>query len=175
MSVFHPHPAQMDRDGFMALFGAVYEHSPWIAAAAYDAGLPRDAERPEGLARALAAPIDAAAPEHKRALLDAHPDLAGRLAVAGALTATSSAEQASAGLDQCSEAEYDAFARLNASYRARFGFPFIMAVRGRNRSEILAAFQARLENSPETEFETALREVHRIAYLRLDALAGSGR
>lgn len=171
MPLFRPHPAQMDRHSFVARYGGVYEHSPWIAEAAYEAGLPADANSPAGLSQAFAAQIDAAPAARKHALLEVHPDLAGRLALAGVLTAASSDEQASAGLDQCSPEEFASFTRLNTTYRARFGFPFIMAVRGRSRSEILTAFQARLDNTPDTEFETALREVHRIARLRLDALA----
>ena len=115
--------------------------------------------------------VDAADDDAKLALLRAHPELAGRLAVAGALTADSTAEQASAGLDRCTPEEFAEFHRLNERYNARFGFPFIVAVRGLSRQDILAAFRARTGNDRETEFATALRQVHRIARLRLEAMA----
>jgi OHCU decarboxylase len=114
----------------------------------------------------LAVQVDAAGHDEKLALLRAHPDLAGKLAV-GELTAASASEQAGAGLDRCTPEEFDRLQDLNARYKAKFGFPFIMAVKGRRRGEIIAAFGRRIENSPETEFETALAEVHRIALLRL--------
>ena len=108
----------------------------------------------------------------KLALIRAHPDLAGRLAIAGELTAASTSEQASAGLDHCTPEELARFQDLNQAYKARFDFPFIMAVKNRSRQEILAAFEARLANSPEQEFDTALAEIHKIALLRLLDLAG---
>ncbi|MET0598134.1 MAG: 2-oxo-4-hydroxy-4-carboxy-5-ureidoimidazoline decarboxylase, partial [Mesorhizobium sp.] len=100
-------------------------------------------------------------------VLKAHPDLAGKLAAARRLTAESAAEQASAGLDALTDAERAAFARLNADYVERFGFPFIVAVRGRTKADIMAAFETRLGNDRETEFDTACRQVERIALLRL--------
>ena len=101
-------------------------------------------------------------------LIRAHPDLAGRIAVAGELTEDSASEQSSAGLDQCSDEEYEAFQSLNAAYVKKFSFPFVMAVRGCHRQEILAQFGARLHNSYEQEFGTALQEIHKIARLRLE-------
>ena len=103
----------------------------------------------------------------KRSLLDAHPDLAGRLALARSLTADSTGEQAGAGLDRLSPAELARFTELNGDYRARFGFPFIMAVKGSTKGQILDAFVNRLRNGAEEEFELALAEVARIALLRL--------
>jgi 2-oxo-4-hydroxy-4-carboxy-5-ureidoimidazoline decarboxylase len=121
----------------------------------------------EGLHQALAAIVDAAPPERQLALLCAHPDLAGRLAVRGELTAESTAEQASAGLDKCTPEEFQRFTALNEAYKRKFPFPFIMAVKGKSRGEILAAFERRIHNTEEVEFRTALSEVHKIALLRL--------
>ena len=103
-------------------------------------------------------------------LIRAHPDLAGRAALAGSLTRDSTSEQQSAGIDQCSAEELARFHDLNSRYKTKFGFPFVMAVRGRQRSEILAAFERRLAGSPEAEFATALEEIHKIAALRLSEL-----
>lgn len=160
-------PSKLDRNGFIDLYGRVYEHSPWIAEAAWDAGLNVACDTVEGLHRTLAAIIDAAPRQKQLALLCAHPDLAGRLAVRGELTAESSSEQASAGLDKCTPAEFNRFTELNDAYKARFGFPFILAVTGKSRAEILEAFERRVHNHPATEFCTALNEVHKIALIRL--------
>jgi OHCU decarboxylase len=108
--------------------------------------------------------------EAQLALIDAHPDLAGQAALRGELTAASSAEQAGAGIDACSAEEFARFGELNAAYRARFGFPFIMAVKGSDRQQILDAFAQRLHNTPEQEFARALAEINQIALLRLQAL-----
>ena len=160
-------PTQMDWTTFVATFGHVFEHSPWIAEAAYDAGLPDDADTAEGLHRALCAVLRPADEAKKRALILAHPDLAGRLAHAGRLTADSTREQAGAGLDQLTEAELARFTELNDAYKARFGFPFIMAVKGRSKEEILAAFEERLDHDPEQEFDTAIVQIELIGLLRL--------
>jgi OHCU decarboxylase len=170
---FRQSPCGLDRAGFIALYGSVYEHSPWIAEAAWDTGLDRDHQTAEGLHRAMAAAVEAAPREHQLALLCAHPDLAGRLAVRGELTAQSAAEQAGAGLGDCTPAEFERFTALNEAYKAKFGFPFIMAVKGRSRAEILAAFERRIGHDSAQEFRTALDEVHKIAFLRLQALAFS--
>jgi OHCU decarboxylase len=160
----------MTREAFLARFGGVYEHSPWVAEGVLAAGLGPAHDSPEGLQAAMAQVVEAGGRDRQLALLRAHPDLAGRLAVAGGLTASSTAEQASAGLDRCTPPEFARFQELNAAYRERFGFPFIMAVRGRSRTEILAAFERRVANDAETEFATALGEVHKIALLRLREL-----
>jgi 2-oxo-4-hydroxy-4-carboxy-5-ureidoimidazoline decarboxylase len=164
---FKTPPSTLDRAGFIALQGRVYEHSPWIAAALWGAGLLPEHDEIEALHRDLAAIVEAAPRERQLALLIAHPDLAGRLAVRGELTAESSSEQAGAGLDKCSPEEFRRFTELNDAYKAKFGFPFILAVKGKARSEILHNFEHRIHNSPETEFRTALNEVHKIALLRL--------
>ena len=165
-------PSRLTRTLFIERFGGVYEHSPWVAAAAYDAGLSSSADAAEGLATALAAAAAKGSAEDKRALIQAHPDLAGKLATARTLTAASTSEQASAGLDRLTGDELRQFAALNDAYRARFGFPFIMAVKGRSKAEILAQFQRRLANDADAETRTALAEIDRIAALRLkDILA----
>jgi 2-oxo-4-hydroxy-4-carboxy-5-ureidoimidazoline decarboxylase len=163
-------PRDLSRQAFLATFGGVYEHSPWVAEAVLSAGLDEAHDNPEGLHAAMARVVDAAGRERQLALLRAHPDLAGRLAVAGGLTAHSTAEQASAGLDRCTPAEFARFQALNETYCRTFGFPFIMAVRGRSRAEILASFERRVANDPAAEFATALAEVHKIALLRLREL-----
>jgi len=150
------------REDFIARFGPVYEDSSWVAEGVWpDPPADRD-----GLAKAMAAVVDAAPRERKLALIRAHPELASRTKMADA----SVKEQAGAGLDQCTSEEFEAFQRLNAAYNARFGFPFIFAVKGASRADILAAFEARLTNDPETEFETAIAQIHRIAGFRLDEL-----
>jgi OHCU decarboxylase len=160
----------LDRAAFVARFGHVFEHSAWIAEAAYDAGLPPDAATAEGLWRAMTAVLRTAPAERKRDLILAHPDLAGRLAAACRLTAESTKEQASAGLDALTDAERARFMQLNEAYRQRFGFPFIMAVKGRTKKEILAAFERRLGNEAQAEFAEALAQIERIALLRLKDL-----
>lgn len=163
-------PSRMTRGAFALRFGGVFEHSPWIAEATWDAGLTPAEDEAAGLHAAMVKVLRRAGRERKLALIRAHPDLAGRLAVRGDLSAASSAEQASAKLDRCSPDEYARFQRLNEAYRAKFGFPFIMAVKGRPRAEILAAFERRIDNDAEQEFATALTEVEKIARLRLNDL-----
>jgi 2-oxo-4-hydroxy-4-carboxy-5-ureidoimidazoline decarboxylase len=157
----------LDAADFVARFGGVFEHSPWIAEAAWANGLDDRLDDAEGIHAALSAVFRAAGHDRQLAVLRAHPDLAGRLALAGGLTADSTAEQAGAGLDRCTPDEYARFQALNDIYLAKFGFPFIMAVRGRSRAEILEAFEQRVNNTPSQEFETALAQVERIALLRL--------
>lgn len=158
----------MDTHDFIARYAGVYEHSPWVAerVAPYVA----QNDDTETLAKMMADCVDNAAPELQLELIRAHPDLAGKAQLAGKLTEDSTLEQASAGLDQCSPEEYERFQALNTAYREKFGFPFVMAVRDSDRNEILEAFEARLENDYDFEFETALIEIHKIARLRLDAM-----
>ena len=160
-------PSRLSRTLFAERFGGTYEHSRWVAEAAHDAGLGPEADTAEGLAKAMAAAVASGTPAQKRALIDAHPDLSGRLARAKRLTADSAREQASAGLDELTAEELDRFSALNEGYRAKFSFPFIMAVKGRNRQEIFDAFDRRLKNDEATETATALEEIDRIALLRL--------
>ena len=154
----------------MDVFGGVYEHTPWIAEAVYAAGLTGSQDTVAGLHDSLRTNVDNADDEKKLALLRAHPDLAGKLAISGELTADSTSEQASAQLDKCTPEEFAEFQSLNDRYKEAFGFPYILAVRGRNRQEILENFRSRVDNTPDTEFAEALKQVHRIALLRIEAL-----
>ncbi|MCV3738149.1 2-oxo-4-hydroxy-4-carboxy-5-ureidoimidazoline decarboxylase [Rhizobium sp. TRM96647] len=160
----------MTRADFIARFGGVFEHSPFIAERAYDAGTIAAPLTADGLHEAMAAQFRAASADEQFGVLRAHPDLAGRLAIAGELTEDSRKEQAGAGLDRLSAAEHARFTALNAAYVEKFGFPFIIAVKGLTKDDILSAFETRIENSREQEFETAKAQVERIALLRLGAL-----
>jgi 2-oxo-4-hydroxy-4-carboxy-5-ureidoimidazoline decarboxylase len=159
-------PSQLDRDAFVARFGPVYEASPWVAEAVSPAAERGELDRPEAMAQAMREVVDSAPRERKLALIRAHP----QLAVAGRMAEASVREQKGAGLDQCSPDELHAFRRFNATYLDRFGHPFIIAVSGLSRGDILAVFEQRLENDPETEFATAIAQIHRIAGFRLAAL-----
>ena len=163
-------PTEMVLEEFLDAFGGVYEHSAWIAEDVFEDGLTRDHDTIAGLHDALRNVVDDADREKQLALLRAHPDLAGKLAVSGELTAESTAEQASAQLDKCTPEEFEEFQSLNDTYKDKFGFPYILAVRGRNRQEILQNFRSRVNNSMETEFAEALKQVHRIALLRIETL-----
>ena len=154
------------REEFVTRFGGVYEHSSWVAEAIFESGMD-DRENVENLATRMAVIVNEAGEERQLALLRAHPDLAGRLALQGELTQSSMDEQRSAGLDQCTPEELAKFQSLNAQYTTRFEFPFILAVSGRNRAQILKNFEARVDKSLKEEFATALSEVHKIAGIRL--------
>jgi OHCU decarboxylase len=160
-------PSELTRTLFVERFGGIYEHSRWVAEAAYDLGLGPQADTAAGLAAAMEAAVAAGSDEQKRALIAAHPDLAGRLARAKQLTVDSTKEQASAGLDRLTAGELARFTSLNDAYKAKFGFPFILAVKGKSKDEIIAAFEQRLAHDPAPEFSTALAEIDRIASLRL--------
>ena len=166
-----PAPHHLSRADFIAAFGGIYEHSPWVAERLFHAGLTAHDADPASLARRMAEIVDAAGYEKQMALLCAHPELAGKLAIAGSLTAESTIEQASAKLDQCNAEEFAAFQDLNDRYGKKFGHPFIIAVRGLDRATILAAFGKRVAHSAETEFANTLGEVHKIARLRLEQLS----
>jgi OHCU decarboxylase len=157
-----------DRAEFISRFGGIYEHSPWVAEECFAGAA--GAKSSGQLEKIFAACVDGADAERKLALIRAHPDLAGKAAIAGELTEESSAEQASAGIDQCSAEEYQRFQELNRQYKEKFGFPFVMAVRDSDRQEILATFECRLANDRQTEFDTAISEIHKIARLRLQEL-----
>ena len=160
----------MSQDDYVARFGGVFEHSPWIAERAYDAGGLQETPTAEGVHVAVVGQFRAASASEQLGVLRAHPDLAGKLAIAGDLTEESRNEQAGAGLDRLSPEEHARFTALNTAYTDKFGFPFIIAVKGLTKDDILAAFESRIDNTPEQEFETALRQVERIALLRLTAL-----
>jgi len=168
----HPHqrierPSQMTRQRFVARFGGIFEHSPWIAERAWGLELGPAHDCATGLQNALARVFRTASRAERLAVLTAHPDLAGKLAAAKRLTPESTQEQASAALDALTDAERATFQRLNAAYVAKHGFPFIIAVRDNTKATILAAFQSRLDNDSDTEFATACAQVERIATLRL--------
>lgn len=152
---------------FVRWIGPVFEHSPWIAAAAA-------AQRPFAstaeMHRILCEVVRTAGPERQLALIRAHPDLVGRLAQQGRLTADSTREQASAGLDQLTPDEVALFQRYNAAYHEMFGFPFVICARLNKKAAILAGFEIRLRHSPELEIATALEEIFKIAQLRLEDL-----
>ena len=156
---------------FVRRYGGIYENSPWVAQNA--AALVDGSADIDVIARVMADCVDNASRERQLALIRAHPDLAGKAAVAGELTDDSTLEQASAGLDRCSPDEYKRFQVLNSAYRRKFGFPFVMAVRNCSRAQILAAFESRLDNDYDAEFENALLEIHKIARLRLVALGAN--
>lgn len=159
----------IDRADFLARFGGVFEHSPFIAERALDVGTVALPLTAEGVHAALAAAFRRASEAEQLGVLRAHPDLAGKLAIAGELTEDSRNEQAGAGLDRLSPAEHARFTELNTAYMEKFGFPFIIAVKGLTKDDILAAFEARIGNVATVEFETAKKQVERIALLRLTA------
>ena len=160
-------PSEMNRETFVAKFGSVYEHSPWIAERAHDLELGPAHDTAVGLSNALARMFRRATEDERLNVLQAHPDLAGKLATAKRLTAESTAEQASAGLDALTDQERQTFTEMNDAYVAKHGFPFIIAVRDNNKASILAAFKTRINNDDATEFNTACRQVVRIAWHRL--------
>ena len=171
----HPHsrfdrPSQMTHEQFVATYGGIFEHSPWIADRAFALELGPAHDSATGLHNALCRMFRSASPQERLGVLQVHPDLAGKLAAAKRLTADSTAEQASAALDALTDAERATFQTLNTAYVAKHGFPFIIAVRDNTKDTILSAFQTRLLNDTETEFRTACTQVERIAELRLKAL-----
>jgi OHCU decarboxylase len=163
-------PSQQDRASFVADYGSVFEHPPWIAERAWEGELGPANDTAIGLHFALRTQFRMATPEERLAVLRAHPDLAGKLAAARRLTEASSAEQASAGLDALTDAERQRFTELNTAYVEKFGFPFIIAVRDHTRASILEAFERRIANTADEEFATACAQVERIALLRLKAM-----
>jgi 2-oxo-4-hydroxy-4-carboxy-5-ureidoimidazoline decarboxylase len=155
-----------DRETFRARLGDVFEDSPWVAERAWEA---RPFRTVEELHAAMRAVVTHASPGERLALLRAHPDLAGRAARAGGMSAASVSEQATAGLDRLTDDEFARFERLNVAYRERFGFPFIIAVRRHDTLAILAAYERRLQNTRGQEIDTALEQVFEITGLRLAA------
>jgi len=162
-----PRPSTMDRTAFVAAYGGVFEHSAWVAERAHALELGPAHDTAVGLHNALARAFRSASENERLAVLLAHPDLAGKLAAAKRLTPESTAEQAGAGLDALTAAEHARFTDLNDRYNARFGFPFIIAVRGVTKDDILTAFETRIANDRPTECAAACAQVERIALLRL--------
>jgi 2-oxo-4-hydroxy-4-carboxy-5-ureidoimidazoline decarboxylase len=166
---------RLDREGFVRAFGSVYERSPWIAGRAWRE---RPFEGPEDLRRALWRAVQEAPRDRQLDLIRAHPDLAGKAAVAGELTKESEREQSSAGLDRLSAEEYERFTDVNAAYREKFDFPMVVFVGEHTKVSILAQAEARLANTREREVKTALEEIQKIAASRLEDLLeneGGGR
>jgi len=160
----------LDPRAFVARLGHVFEHAPWVTERA---AVRRPFASRDDLHRAMLTAIDEASEAEQLALLRGHPDLAGRAAMVGDLTADSKKEQAGAGLDRLSREEYERFHTLNSAYTTKFGFPFILAVKGKTKDDILAAYAARVGNDRETELRTALEQVGRIGGFRLaDAVVG---
>jgi OHCU decarboxylase len=161
-------PSKMDRNTFVSEFGGIFEHSAWIAEAAFDGELGPTHDNAQGVHQALARVFRSAAEEQRLGVLTAHPDLAGKLAAAGRLTAESTAEQAGAGLDMLTDEERANFTALNDTFTSKFGFPFIIAVKDNTKASIVEAFERRINNDRDTEFAEACRQVERIAELRLE-------
>ena len=164
------HPSKLEKAEFIAEFGGIFEHSPWIADRAFALELGQAHDSATGMHSALCRMFRSATIEERMGVLRAHPDLAGKLAAAKRLTAESTAEQASAGLDALTDAERASFQKMNKAYVTKHGFPFIIAVKDHDKAGILRAFTRRLENETDTEFDEACRQVERIARLRLEAL-----
>jgi OHCU decarboxylase len=163
----HKSPSHMIREEFVSAYGGVFEHSPWIAERAFDLELGAAHDCAIGLHNALARIFRSASETERLQVLKAHPDLAGKLAAAKRLTAESTREQAAAGLDALTDAERARFTALNSAYVSKFGFPFIIAVRGLSKHDVLHAFEMRLGNDRDAEFASACEQVERIALLRL--------
>lgn len=156
----------LQQSEFSQALGAIFEHSPWIPERAWAARPFADIDT---LHQAMVRVVQQAAPSEQLALITAHPELAGKEAAAGTLTDASTGEQRGAGLDQCSAEELQRLRALNARYREHFGFPFVIAVKGRNRYQIMDAIEERLHNDRDTEFATCLDQIGQIARFRLDA------
>jgi 2-oxo-4-hydroxy-4-carboxy-5-ureidoimidazoline decarboxylase len=159
------HINTLDAAGFVKLLGGIFEHSAWVAEQVV-------AMRPfssvAALHAAMVAQIEAVSRERQIALIRVHPELAGKAAVRGELTDESTREQSGAGLNQCTAEEFEKLQQLNAAYNAKFGFPFIVAVRGHTRHSIMALFEERLKNTPEVEMRECLNQIFKIGRLRLD-------
>ena len=158
---------RMDREEFVAGFGAVFERSPWVAEGAWYGRPFDDLDELHG---EFVAVVHSAPEDRRVALIRAHPDLAGKAALAGELTDESANEQASAGLDRLSPGEYEEFHRLNSAYREKFGLPYVVCVRDNTKETIFAGAGERLANTREEEIEAALGEIARISRLRLEDL-----
>ncbi|MBB5465925.1 2-oxo-4-hydroxy-4-carboxy-5-ureidoimidazoline decarboxylase [Paraburkholderia sp. CI2] len=161
---------RISTDAFVAALSGVFEHSPWVAEVAAR-------ERPfasiDELHRRMSQIVETSGEGEQLALINAHPELAGKAAVRGELTAESTREQSGAGLAQCTQEEFDKLHALNQAYREKFGFPFILAVRGYDRHGIIANFESRMNNSRADELRASLDQIYRIARLRLDDLIGA--
>lgn len=157
----------LSAEQFVDLLGGIFEHSPWVAE--QTAGS-RPFPDVDSLHKTMVNCIAVAEPDVQLALICAHPELAGKAAIRGELTPESSSEQQGAGLDQCSPEEYSTLTALNQAYREKFGFPFILAVRGHDRQSIIGEFQRRLALTPAQETAECLEQIYKIGRFRLDDL-----
>jgi 2-oxo-4-hydroxy-4-carboxy-5-ureidoimidazoline decarboxylase len=160
----------MPRDAFETALSGIFEHSRWVAEKAAER---RPFASVDALYAAMCEIVENAGDERQLALINAHPELAGKAAVRGDLTAESTREQSGAGLAACSPEEFDKLQRLNRAYRDKFGFPFILAVRGYDRAGIIANFEARVGNARDVELRTSLEQIYRIARFRIDDLVAA--
>lgn len=163
-------PSSLGREAFVAAFADTYEHSPWVAEQVYDQGVDATVDEIEVMHKRMADVLLSADRDTQLALINAHPDLAGKAALRGELTASSTNEQSGAGIQECTPDEFAQFVSFNDAYKAKFGFIFIMAVKGSDRHQILASFQERMDNSQEQEFRRALEEINKIALFRLQVM-----
>lgn len=164
------HPSTMPKASFVEHFKDIYEHSPWVAEQAHARLSSINADDLQQLHQLMSDVLLNAPKSQQLTLINAHPDLAGKAAICRELTASSTFEQAGAGIHECSPQEFARFTQLNKAYKAKFNFPFIMAVKGSNRLQILEAFEIRIHNDIDTEFEQAITEINKIALFRLEAL-----
>lgn len=171
---FEDEPGEMDEAAFEKKFGGIYEHSPWVAVRTRERGLSNQHNEVTRFADEMSKTLLEASDSEKLTLIQAHPDLVGREAIAGSLTTESTEEQSSAGLSNCSVGEVAHFQSLNRRYKEKHGFPFIMAVRNRTRDEIRRCFEERIDNKTADEFKTAIDQINQIALLRLQAMAAGG-
>ena len=160
-------PSKMTRQAFVEHFKDLYEHSPWVAEGVFDGGIPTDFDQSAALLSAFQIVMLGANKPQQLALICAHPDLAGKAAVRGELTAASTSEQAGAGISECTADEFARFTQLNDTYKVKFGFPFIKAVKGSDRHQILASFETRIHHDSHVEFAQALTEINKIAGFRM--------
>jgi 2-oxo-4-hydroxy-4-carboxy-5-ureidoimidazoline decarboxylase len=160
----------LDKESFVDKLGGIFEHSPWIAEGAWNK---KPFASVQELHQAMCEVVRRAAEEKQLSLIRVHPDLAGKAALAGDLTESSKREQAGAGLDRLTPEEYKRFHTLNDAYKAKFDFPFILAVKGHTKESILRSFEERLPHSLAAEKAKALEEIYKIAFFRLEALLKS--
>ena len=163
-------PSNMSKSAFIATFADIYEHSAWVAEQTFALGISEQHDDIDVLHTSMQAMLAKASKDQKLNLINAHPDLAGKAAIEGTLTAASTHEQAGAGIDQCTAQEFELFSQLNRQYKEKFNFPFIMAVKGSKKALILSAFTQRIDNSISEEFEQAICEINKIALFRLNEL-----
>ena len=158
---------QSDRNQFVESLGGIFERSPWVADLVYES---RPFDSRDQLHQIMFETVQQSPEFQRMALICNHPELAGKEAAEGTLTNDSRAEQSRAGLDQCSAEELAQLQSLNLAYRQKFDFPFVIAVTGLDKTQIIAAIESRLNNSVSVEFDTSIAEIGKIGMIRLNAL-----